>query len=163
MRGIDGSIVHQSCQATKQDRLGNAWTGPDDADKVPADSHLRTATVDHNPAPTPLSQLPARDPVAALACAGGDADLADELFAALLDGLPTELDALQADLDRADWAGVADHAHQLRGATRYCGVPALEEASETLERAACGGDPGLIAQAFADLSREAVRVREAAL
>lgn len=106
-----------------------------------------------------LAQLPARDPVAALTAAGGDADLAAELFAALVAGLPKELNELRAALAECDWAGLAEHAHQLRGATRYCGVPALDEATEALERAARIDDPALIAQAFANLEEEALRVQ----
>ncbi|HYN78644.1 MAG TPA: Hpt domain-containing protein [Lamprocystis sp. (in: g-proteobacteria)] len=115
--------------------------------------------MDHHPVKTRLAQLPARDRVAALATAGGDADLAGELFAALLAGLPGELDDLRANLAESDWIGLAEHAHQLRGATRYCGVPALDEAVETLERVARIQDPELIAQSFANLEIEVVRVR----
>ena len=118
--------------------------------------------MDHDPVKTRLAQLPARDPVAALATAGGDADLAAELFAALLAGLPGELEDLRACLAESDWIGLAEHAHQLRGATRYCGVPALDEAAESLERVARIGDPTLITQAFADLEEEALRVQPTA-
>ncbi|WP_295457020.1 Hpt domain-containing protein [uncultured Thiodictyon sp.] len=115
--------------------------------------------MDHHPVIAHLSPLPARDPVAALAVAGGDADLAAELFAALLVGLPDELAALRAAMTAADWDGLAEHAHQVRGATRYCGVPALDEATESLERAARSGDPQRIALSFISLEEEAERVR----
>ena len=116
--------------------------------------------MDHHRVIAQLSPLPARDPVAALAVAGGDAGLAAELFAALLVGLPDELAALRAALTAADWDGLAEHAHQVRGATRYCGVPALDEAAELLERAARGGDPQRIATSFASLEEEVERVRQ---
>ncbi|WP_020507066.1 Hpt domain-containing protein [Lamprocystis purpurea] len=115
----------------------------------------------HDPVRARLAQLPARDPVAALTAAGGDADLAAELFAALAAGLPEELNELRADLAEGDWVGLAEHAHQMRGATRYCGVPALDEATEALERAARIEDPVLIAQAFANLEEETLRVQTA--
>ena len=118
--------------------------------------------MDHNPVAIHLSQLPARDPVAALATAGGDPDLAAELFAALLAGLAGELAALRAAIAAADWDALAEQAHQVRGATRYCGVPALDEATETLERAARAGDPQRIADSFANLEDEAERVRQSA-
>ena len=110
---------------------------------------------------TPLSQLPARDRVSALAVAGGDADLAAELFAALLAGLPDELAALRTEVAASDWEGLAELAHQVRGATRYCGVPALDEAAESLERAARAADPLRVAAAFANLEAEALRVQQA--
>jgi len=117
--------------------------------------------LDQAPVTTPLSQLPARDRVSALAVAGGDADLAAELFAALLTGLPGERAALGAKVAESDWAGLAELAHQVRGATRYCGVPALDEAAESLERAARNGERERIAAAFADFEAEALRVQEA--
>jgi HPt (histidine-containing phosphotransfer) domain-containing protein len=115
-----------------------------------------------DPIKTRLAQLPARDPVAALATVGGDADLAAELFAALLAGLPDEMDHLRGCLAESDWTGLAEYAHQVRGATRYCGVPALDEATETLERVARLQDPELVARAFAGLEAEILRVQQGA-
>ena len=109
----------------------------------------------------PLTQLPARDEVAALAAVGGDADLAQELLDALIAGLPGEIDALRINLGEEDWPGLAEHAHQMRGATRYCGVPALDEAAEALQRTATIGDPQLIHRAFAQVESEAERLRQA--
>jgi HPt (histidine-containing phosphotransfer) domain-containing protein len=88
-----------------------------------------------------LDALPARDHAAALLSAGGDEDLARELFDALLDGLPAEIEGLRACIAESDWNALAEHAHRLRGATRYCGVPALDEAVDALERTARLGDP----------------------
>lgn len=106
-----------------------------------------------------VTPLPARDEVAALASAGGDADLAAELFHALLEGLPAEIEDLRGCLAESDWPGLAEHAHQVRGATRYCGVPALDEAIEALERAAKIGDPSLIQTGFTRVEAEAERLR----
>ncbi|MGE5155130.1 MAG: Hpt domain-containing protein, partial [Bdellovibrio bacteriovorus] len=104
--------------------------------------------MNQTPAKGPLAPLPARDSVAALASAGGDAELAAELFSALLAGLPGEIEDLRHALEESDWHGLAEHAHQVRGATRYCGVPALDEAIEALERGARIGDPSLIREGF---------------
>jgi two-component system sensor histidine kinase BarA len=101
---------------------------------------------------------PVRDEPAALECAGGDAALADELLTALLEGLPAEIDQLRADVAEADWTGLAEDAHQTRGATRYCGVPALDEAIETLERAARHGDSTRISDALAEVELQAERL-----
>jgi len=105
-----------------------------------------------------IPELPARDEVAALASAGGDAHLAAELFDALLKGLPGEIDDLRGCLEESDWPGLAEHAHQVRGATRYCGVPALDEAIEALERAARIGDPTLIGEKFTLVEQEVDRL-----
>ena len=115
--------------------------------------------------PTParrLPLLPARDEVAALAAAGGDADLAQELLTALLAGLPGEIEDLRAARAESDWPALADHAHQVRGASRYCGVPALDEAIESLERAARAADPERIGEAFAWVESEAARLKDEA-
>lgn len=107
-----------------------------------------------------LAALPARDEMAAVAAAGGDADLAQELLSALIAGLPDEIEDLRAAIAEQDWPGLADLSHQVRGASRYCGVPALDEAIEALERAARIGDPELIADAFAQTAAEATRLKE---
>ena len=108
---------------------------------------------------TTADTLPARDETAALASAGDDADLAQELLEALLTGLPAEIEDLRACLAESDWPGLADYAHQVRGATRYCGVPALDTAIEALERAARVGDPLRGAACFEDVESQARRLR----
>ena len=104
--------------------------------------------------------LPARDDAAALVSAGGDADLARELLDVLLAGLPAEIEALRACIAEADWSALAEHAHQVRGATRYCGVPALDDAIETLERTARRGDAELVLDDFAAVEAQANRLAE---
>ncbi|MFB1486163.1 MULTISPECIES: Hpt domain-containing protein [unclassified Thiocapsa] len=108
-----------------------------------------------------LDGLPARDDAAALASAGGDADLARELLEVLLAGLHEEIEELRACVAEADWSKLAEHAHQVRGATRYCGVPALDEAIEALERTARRGDPVLVSDDFAAVESQASRLLEA--
>ena len=103
--------------------------------------------------------LPTRDAAAALASAGGDAALADELLETLLAGLPAELADLRACLTESDWPELAEYAHQIRGATRYCGVPALDAAIEALERAARIGDPARSAETFRDVETQIQRLR----
>ena len=106
----------------------------------------------------PITPLPARDQVAALASVGGDEALAQELFEALRTGLPDELEDLRVCLGEEDWPGLAEHAHQIRGATRYCGVPALDDAIEALERAARIGDVERIIPGFAAVEAEIGRL-----
>ncbi len=118
--------------------------------------------MDHDRLPSTLTQLPARDRVAALAVAGGDEDLAAELFAALLKGLSDEIAALRAGVAGGDWTALAELAHRMRGATRYCGVPALDESVERLEHAARGSDTEGITAALIHLEAEAERVRQSA-
>jgi HPt (histidine-containing phosphotransfer) domain-containing protein len=102
---------------------------------------------------------PIRDADLALELAGGDAELAADLMAALLAGLPDEIEALRACLAESDWPGLAEYAHQVRGATRYCGVPALDAAIEALERAARVGDGARCSEVFAHVETQAERLR----
>jgi HPt (histidine-containing phosphotransfer) domain-containing protein len=108
--------------------------------------------------PRTLALLPARDMVAALAAAGGDAELAEELLSTLLEGLPGEIAGMRAAAADSDWPTLADLAHQTRGATRYCGVPALDEAVEALERSARSGAAGSIPAQLAQVEWEASRL-----
>ena len=105
-----------------------------------------------------LPELPVRDDVAALAAVGGDADLAQELLETLVATLPEEIEALRASYAEEDWPALAEHAHQMRGATRYCGVTALDDAAETLQRTATIGDRELIHRAFAQVESESERL-----
>ena len=68
----------------------------------------------------------------ALERAGGDQALADELFAMLLGELPTHSAALKAALNGRDLVTLREQAHRLKGATTYCGVPALHSAAAEL-------------------------------
>jgi HPt (histidine-containing phosphotransfer) domain-containing protein len=84
--------------------------------------------------------LPARDEAAALTATGGDAELANELFATLSATLSQEVREIKTRFAAEDWPGVRHSAHRLRGATSYCGVPALDSALQELERATKAGD-----------------------
>ena len=113
-------------------------------------------------ADTPKDQdaLAVRDETAALAYASGDPQLAAELLETLLAELPAALMALRVGVSELDWPGVAEHAHQIRGATGYCGLPALDAALETLERAARIGDPERCPAAFADVEHQLERLHD---
>jgi HPt (histidine-containing phosphotransfer) domain-containing protein len=100
-------------------------------------------------------QLPAWDETTAVAAVEGDARLARELVAALIAGLPAELAELKAFAERSDVAALAENAHHMRGATRYCGVLALDAALDDLEQAATVGD---IRRAAAELARVEVAI-----
>ena len=87
-----------------------------------------------------ITDLPARDETAALEAAAGDADLARELVESLVRGLPKELSGLQRCFAQNDWSLLAEAAHRMRGATSYCGVPAIDNCLQELERVAKTGD-----------------------
>jgi len=68
-----------------------------------------------------------------LELAGGNEDLAQQMFEMLLNELP----ALQASMNEAfqegDKAALYDNVHKINGSTRYCGVPAVGQAANDLE------------------------------
>lgn len=101
---------------------------------------MTTNSIPSTPSKNTLSELPIRDEAAALAAVGDDRDLARELLSTLLAGLPTELKQMQRLSTAGDWPALADLAHQVRGATRYCGVSALDETMGTLQKAADSAD-----------------------
>lgn len=67
--------------------------------------------------------------------AGGNPDLAKELFMMLLKDLPDQKRKLNAAFKESNPQALWDHAHKIYGATAYCGVPALNIAAKELENA----------------------------
>ena len=67
--------------------------------------------------------------------AGGNPDLAKELFTMLLKDLPEQKHKLNQAFEESDSQALWDHAHKIHGSTAYCGVPALQKAAKVLEDA----------------------------
>ncbi len=67
--------------------------------------------------------------------AAGKADLAEELFSMLIEQLYSDLPRIQSLWDQEDMEELLECVHKLHGATRYCGVPELREATNQLETA----------------------------
>ena len=73
------------------------------------------------------------DPNLALERAGGNHDLARELYQMLQNELPGYLIKIRGHYDSGDYASLIEVVHKLNGASTYCGVPALKEAAASLE------------------------------
>ncbi|MFA5627269.1 MAG: Hpt domain-containing protein [Thiohalomonadaceae bacterium] len=69
----------------------------------------------------------------ALQQAGGNAELAADLFNMLLQDLSPQKHAIQAALEASDYQTLQHLVHKLNGATTYCGVPALKLSLNNLE------------------------------
>lgn len=108
---------------------------------------------------TVFAGLPARDEAAALAAVGGNAELANELLDTLLRGLASETATLAVRLQAGDWGDLAQTAHRLRGATAYCGVPALDTALRELEGATKSGNAERIGAGVRQVEQQAERLR----
>ncbi len=79
------------------------------------------------------SELPVIDMDIALERAGGNADLARDLYQMLQKELPVYLENLPVMFADNDLSTLAASVHKLHGSATYCGVPALKEATETFE------------------------------
>jgi len=65
--------------------------------------------------------------------AGGNEDLANELFPMLISELPEHKTNLLSAKKSNDMDDLKKHIHKLHGGSRYCGVPALRTASANFE------------------------------
>jgi two-component system sensor histidine kinase BarA len=79
--------------------------------------------------------LPMLDIPHAIEQAGGNPDLAKELFSMLLKELPDLKHKLNQAFNNGDEQSLWDHAHKIYGSTAYCGVPALNKSAKELEAA----------------------------
>lgn len=70
-----------------------------------------------------------------ITAANGNAKLAKDLFAMLLDDLKSRLDQIQSSYQSNDMNALAEHIHKLYGATAYCIVPRLRNSTEALDQA----------------------------
>ncbi len=71
--------------------------------------------------------------------AGSKADLADEMLAMLIEHLPKDKPLLLQYYAAKDRERLLEKVHYIHGATRYCGVPLLRQASSDLESALKSG------------------------
>jgi len=69
----------------------------------------------------------------AIELAGGNEDLANELFPMLINELPVYRENLLNAIQENNIDDLKKHIHKLHGGTKYCGVPALREASSDFE------------------------------
>lgn len=80
-------------------------------------------------------QKPVVDVEESIRLAAGKPDLAEELFSMLLEQLKPDQETIRQRWTEEDYESVLECVHKLHGATRYCGVPELREASEQFETA----------------------------
>lgn len=88
--------------------------------------------------------------------AGGNTQLAKELFGMLLQDLPQLRGKLQDAIAQEDLQGMWNHAHKIYGSTAYCGVPQLRQVASDMESAVRDKQWGAIQQKF-DALDEAIQ------
>lgn len=81
------------------------------------------------------SALNAIDTELALERAGGNPNLARDLYQMLQNELPGYLSQLQQLFEQKDYPALQELAHKIHGSATYCGVPALKDAARELENA----------------------------
>jgi len=79
------------------------------------------------------NDLPIYDEQLSLQLAGGNADLASQMLAMFLKDLPGLRQHVNDAHANGDNESLFQHIHKVNGATRYCGVPAIELAANSLE------------------------------
>jgi two-component system sensor histidine kinase BarA len=83
--------------------------------------------------------------------AGGNAELAKELFGMLLQELPQLREKLHLAIAQQDLQAIWNHAHKIYGSTAYCGVPMLREAASVMETTVRGKELEAIRAEFVSL------------
>jgi two-component system sensor histidine kinase BarA len=91
-----------------------------------------------------------------LELSGGNKALADDLFRMLMSELPAQLADIERSCGDNDQSSLLEAAHKLNGATRYCGVPALQDVAMHFEKVVRQGDETVIASHL-DMLRNEVR------
>ncbi|RMF17154.1 MAG: response regulator [Gammaproteobacteria bacterium] len=93
-----------------------------------------------------------------LRLSGERPELAEELLSMMLEALPDDRLALEAAWQAEDIETLKARTHKLHGATRYCGVPALRQATFELEER-LKTRPGEAEPAFRSLIEEMERLQ----
>ena len=83
--------------------------------------------------------------------AGGNTELAKELFGMLLEELPKLREKLQSAIAQDDLQAIWNHAHKIYGSTAYCGVPVLRQAASAMETTVRGKELDAIRREFKSL------------
>ena len=107
-----------------------------------------------------MSMVVILDKKQALEQAGGNVELARELFDMLLRELPEMRASLQQAVAARDNQAMWDHAHKLYGSTAYCGVPALRQSASEMEECIKQQDEQRLDSCYARLADEIDRLLE---
>ena len=102
--------------------------------------------------------VPVRDLEQALRVAGGNNDLAEEMFEQLCQELPLQLTSIREQAAAAEGDELVKTVHRLRGSTAVCGVPALNDVVGRLERSARAKQPQEVRSLLKQLDQEAARL-----
>jgi two-component system sensor histidine kinase BarA len=94
------------------------------------------------------------DETLSLQLAGGNHELAIQMLELLCKGLPEQKAAINTALEHGDMPALYQQVHKVTGSTRYCGVPALADAAEVLDRQLKNGDTTKLDMLVSNLNEE---------
>lgn len=106
------------------------------------------------------SALRTIDTALALERAGGNHDLARELYQMLQADLPGYMAKIQQLSANGDYTTLLEVVHKLNGSSTYCGVPALREAASTLEDDLKAGIEAAYASGVSQVLEEIKRLQQ---
>lgn len=86
--------------------------------------------------------------------AGGNRELAAQMLELLRKGLPEQKLAINAAFEGGDMKALYQQVHKVTGSTRYCGVPALADATEVLDRQLKKGNTAQLGMLIRNLNEE---------
>ena len=89
-----------------------------------------------------------------IVAANGNISLAKELFTMLLEELDLRLQQIETSFQSGDMDILAEHAHKLYGATAYCIVPELREATKILDKALKEKNYSILNELVKDVAHE---------
>ena len=93
-----------------------------------------------------------------LQLAGGNSELAKQMLGLLCKALPEQRSAINTAAESGDMETLYQQVHKVTGSTRYCGVPALADASEVLGRQLKNGNTAQIEVLIKNLNEEIDRL-----
>jgi PAS domain S-box-containing protein len=107
------------------------------------------------------SEMGVFDPASVLSRLEGDTALAQIVFAAFLEDLPRQIQALKMHVADRDEAGTARQAHSIRGASANVGGESLRRLSAEMEKAADAGDWLSVISRMDELERQSGLLEDA--
>ncbi|RLP53951.1 MAG: response regulator [Ketobacter sp.] len=120
--------------------------------------NLHNATMEGNPHSISAGSADAVDMMLGLKLANNKAQLAEEMLEMLFASLHNDRKVIADCAAKQDYVNLQEVVHKLHGATRYTGVPFLQDASHTLEEALKLGTFELVNNLTETLLKELDRV-----
>ncbi len=145
IKPVDENRLWQILEAGRAGRLKGALT-----DKLPE-------TAIDEPAPGDR-RLPSRDHKKALLITGNNPQLAEEIFTRFCEDLPLQMKEIKRLNAQQDWPELCETAHKMQGSTRFCALPALNDALMLLEQASEKQEARLVAECIETIEYEVERL-----